>query len=44
LLPDLSTRRTCDSSKARERLGLTFRPAREAVAASAKSLRELGVI
>lgn len=44
LLPDLSTRRTCDSTKAKERLGLTFRPAREAVAASAKSLRELGVI
>lgn len=44
LLPDLSTRRTCDSTKARERLGLTFRPAREAVAAAAKSLRELAII
>ena len=44
LLPDLSIHRLCDNTKARERLGLSFRSAKEAVAASAASLRELGVI
>lgn len=44
LLTDLSTPRLCENAKAKERLGLTFRPAREAVFAAAKSLRELGVI
>jgi len=44
VLPDLSTRRECDNAKARERLGIEFRPPREAVAAAAKSLHELGAI
>lgn len=44
VLPDLSTRRECSNAKARETLGITFRPAREAVTTAAKSLRELGAI
>ncbi len=41
---DLDKPNLCDTSKVREQLGVTFRPAREAVAAAAVSLRELGVI
>ena len=44
VLPDLSVRRACDNAKARERLGVAFRPAREAIKAAAESLRELGAI
>lgn len=44
VLPDLSTRRECDNAKARERLGIEFCPPREAVAAAAKSLHELGAV
>jgi len=41
---DLDKPNLCDTSKVREQLGVTFRPSREAVAAAAVSLRELGVI
>lgn len=41
---DLDKANLCDTSKARNELGLTFRPAREAVSSAALSLRELGVI
>ncbi len=41
---DLDKPNLCDTSKVRETLGATFRPAREAVAAAGLSLRELGVI
>lgn len=44
VLPDLSTRRLCDNAKARSILGIGFRPPREAVAAAASSLRQLGVL
>jgi nucleoside-diphosphate-sugar epimerase len=44
VLPDLSTPRTCDNTKARERLGLSFRPAREALQAATMSLRQLALI
>ena len=40
---DLDKPNLCDTSKVREQLGVTFRPSREAVAAAAVSLRELGV-
>ena len=41
---DLDKANLCDTSKARNELGFTFRPAREAVSSAALSLRELGVI
>lgn len=41
---DLDQPNLCDTSKVREQLGATFRPAREAVTSAALSLRELGVI
>ena len=41
---DLGRANLCDNRKSVERLGMTFRSAREAVAAAAKSLRDLGVI
>ncbi len=44
VIPDLSVRRECNNAKARERLGIAFRPAREAIRAAAESLRELGAI
>ena len=43
-LPELGRRRTVSSAKAQAMLGLTFRPPEDAVAAAAKSLRDLGLV
>ncbi len=44
VLPELGTLRSCDSTKARKMLGLSFRPSEEAIAAAAQSLRNLKII
>lgn len=44
VLPDLGRRRTVSNAKAQAGLGLAFRPPQEAVAAAAKSLRDLGLV
>jgi dihydroflavonol-4-reductase len=44
LVPDLGRRNRLDNSKAREKLGMTFHSAHEAVRAAGLSLRELGLV
>jgi nucleoside-diphosphate-sugar epimerase len=44
LIPDLGRRNRLDNSKAREKLGMEFHSARDAVRAASLSLRELGLV
>ncbi|MGD9671196.1 MAG: SDR family oxidoreductase [Hyphomicrobiaceae bacterium] len=44
VLPELGTIRRCDNSKARDRLGHSFRSSEEAIADAARSLRNLRII
>lgn len=44
VLPDLGIRRTVSNAQARRILGIEFRPPVEAVAATARSLRDLGLV
>lgn len=44
ILPELGTHRVCSNAKAKDRLGLTFRSADEAIRDAAQSLRSLNLI